>query len=174
MSDVFLEIIRAIIVSIIFVSLCYVKKKEKIGKQTGLSFVLVGFGFVLFGMIIDITDEFSSLDKFVVLGDTPIQALLEKVVGYLIGFLLIAIGFWKWLPTIILLKVTKGKLKEANATLGLKVKELTAMLKSVNKKLLKKIEEYNVAKKRRQELEDQLINSAEDGGYRSSCWWSCS
>jgi len=62
--------------------------------------IVGGFGLVLFGALIDITDNFPALNRLVVVGDTPAQAFLEKLVGYLGGFTLLAVGVWRWLPAV--------------------------------------------------------------------------
>jgi hypothetical protein len=36
----------------------------------------------------------------VIIGDTPVQAFLEKVVAYLLGFMLLFVGTWRWLPKV--------------------------------------------------------------------------
>ncbi len=125
MSDFLLESIRAIVVVVIFFYLWWVGRKENIGKQQGWLFIMSGFGLILFGMLIDITDNFPSLDKYLVIGDTEIQAFLEKVVGYLVGFLLLSIGFWKWMPTVIALKKTKLELQESHDKLEERVRKRT-------------------------------------------------
>ncbi len=135
MSDFLLEIIRAIVVLIIFFYLWWVGSKENIRKQAGWIFIMSGFGLVLFGMLIDITDEFPSLDKYVVIGDTEIQAFLEKVVGYLVGFLLLSIGFWKWMPTVVSLNKTKLELQKSHEQLEEKVRERTLDLQKSKERL---------------------------------------
>lgn len=82
-----------IIEGIAFYSLLLKDKQKNINK-----FILYGFALILFGTLIDITDNFPSLNKYIVIGDNVYQSLLEKVVGFLFGFALLAIGFWKWLP----------------------------------------------------------------------------
>ncbi|MCP4629759.1 MAG: hypothetical protein GY850_40570 [bacterium] len=99
MSDLILEILRAIIGGVIFIYLWIAGRKEKIYRQEGWSLILAGFGLIFFGMIIDITDNFPTLNHFVLIGDTSYQAFVEKVVGFLFGFILLTIGFWKWMPT---------------------------------------------------------------------------
>jgi hypothetical protein len=79
-------------------------------------------------MIVDITDNFPTLTKYIIIGDTEYQAFIEKVIGYLAGFFLLAIGFWKWLPIVTTLRKTEKALKEAYDFLELKVKERTAQL----------------------------------------------
>ena len=147
MSDIVLEIIRAIIVSGIFIYLWIVGGKGGISKQKGWINILFGFGLILFGMFIDITDNFPILNQYIIIGDTEYQAFLEKVVGSLFGFILLAVGFWKWMPTVIKLKITERELKESLDNLELRVDERTA-------KLQKKITEHKLA-------EEQLLEKKE-------------
>ena len=114
MFDITLEIARFLVMSVIFGLLIVKGRTPNIGEQRGWKFIVSGFGFLLFGSVIDITDNFDSLDHFVVIGDTPTQAFLEKVVGYLLGFVLLFIGFWYWLPI-----VAKLSRKEAQPRIAL-------------------------------------------------------
>jgi hypothetical protein len=67
----------------------------------GWKTLMAGFALIFFGTLIDITDNFTELNRFVIVGDTPVQAFLEKVVGYLMGFMFLAVGIWQWLPRIV-------------------------------------------------------------------------
>ena len=60
--------------------------------------MIAGFGLLLFGSLIHITDNFENLNKFIIIGDTEIQAFLEKFVGYLGGFVALAVGLVLWIP----------------------------------------------------------------------------
>ena len=52
----------------------------------------------MFGSVLDITDNFESLNSFVIIGDTKTEAILEKFVGFLGGFVFLAVGLFKWIP----------------------------------------------------------------------------
>ena len=163
MSDFILETIRAIIVVIILLYLWLTGARENINKHKGWFFIISGFFLITFGMLIDITDEFPHLDKYVIIGDTEVQAFLEKVVGYLIGFLLLSIGFWRWMPHVIALSEVQRELKEENKErkqaeaelleqrnhLDDIVSQRTSELKNANKQLLTEIKE-------RVKIEEQL------------------
>ncbi|MBI4826842.1 MAG: PAS domain-containing protein [Nitrospirae bacterium] len=125
MQDIILETIRALLVLAIFSYLLQNRKKPEINSHHGWVFIISGFAVLLFGMLIDITDNFPALDKYVIVGNTPLQSFLEKEIGYLGGFLLLAVGFQKLLPAIISLKETEknltaseGRLKSQNAMLN--------------------------------------------------------
>jgi len=140
MSDLFLEIIRAMLVSMIFIYLWIVGGKGEIRQQNGWYFILAGFGLILFGILIDITDNFPNLNHYIVIGDTPYQAFLEKVVGYLFGFILLAVGFWTWMPIIIRFNKYQKELQKSHDELKLKVYERTGELNLSNQKLQKEID----------------------------------
>lgn len=112
MIDVILEIIRAFVIGIILVYLWQVGRKGKIYQSQGWRYILSGFLLLFIGMIVDITDNFPSLNKYIVIGDTVYQAFLEKIVGYLFGFILLAVGFWKWIPTVNTLWSTQHQLRK--------------------------------------------------------------
>jgi PAS domain S-box-containing protein len=101
----------------------------EIRQQEGWLYVLIGFGLIFFGMLIDITDNFPSLNHYIIIGETKYQAFLEKVVGYLLGFILLAVGFWKWMPTIIKLRIAERELKKSHDELELRIDERTVELR---------------------------------------------
>ena len=100
MSDIVLEVIRAAILLYVVLYLVKAGKKRKELCRKGWGFVVAGFGLLLFGNIMDITDNFESLNRFIVIGDTPTEAFLEKMVGFMGGFAMLAIGLIRWIPTI--------------------------------------------------------------------------
>ena len=90
MVEILFESLLATILSIslYFVLLKY--KTKEINNHIGWKFFLYGFSLILFGMLLDITDNFSFLDKYIFIGDTPYQSFLKKFIGYLLGFSFIA------------------------------------------------------------------------------------
>lgn len=140
-SDIILETIRIVPLFIIFIFL--IKKGADIqNKTTGWSFIIVGFGLLLFASVIDLTDNFENLNKYVLIGDTPVQAILEKVIGYLAGFIFLAVGLIKWIPQIIEadkvkeeLLTSEKKLSEMNLDLEATVEKRTKALKEAKARL---------------------------------------
>ena len=125
MTDIILEILRALIVGFIFIYLLSNRNIIKVRTIPGWNYIIVGFGLIFFGMSFDITDNFESLNKYIIIGDTQYQAIIEKIIGYLLGFLLLATGIWKWIPGIIELDIKRKKdLDEASN----KIKTLTGLL----------------------------------------------
>ena len=98
MFDIVLESIRAFILIGLIFFLLKQEKSVNFSVGSGWRFIIVGFGLLLFGSVLDITDNFEALNKFVIIGDTEVEALLEKLVGFLGGFIFLAIGLVKWIP----------------------------------------------------------------------------
>jgi signal transduction histidine kinase/DNA-binding NarL/FixJ family response regulator len=98
MIDIILETIRAITLLgiVLFLLKTGANKGDLIGQ--GWYFIVGGFALLLFGSVLDITDNFESLDRYVVIGDTEIEAFLEKFVGYMGGFISLALGLVQWMP----------------------------------------------------------------------------
>ena len=100
MLDIVVETMRALILGSIVGFLWWTGKRNSLPQHIEWRLIITGFALLLFGAVIDITDNFDSLNKFVVIGDTDTEALLEKTVGYLLGFFLLAVGLWKWVPSV--------------------------------------------------------------------------
>lgn len=120
-SDATLEIFRAIVLAGIVVMLIRSGKRRHELTKHGWNLILVGFILLLFGSIMDITDEYDNLSQYVIIGDTPIQGVLEKIVGFLFGFISIAIGLIMWIPSV---------------TSMAQVRSIAEKLKSTNEKLI--------------------------------------
>lgn len=101
MTDFFLELGRAFIVGLVIVFFLVRRDLVEITRVRGWQWIYLGFLLFFFGTLIDITDNFASLNRFVVIGDTKVEAFLEKVVGYLLGFLFLALGVRQWLPQVV-------------------------------------------------------------------------
>jgi len=151
MFDIVLEVLRALILLGILVFFLRVDKDIEYGRK-GWLYIKVGFLLILFGAFVDITDNFESLNWVVVLGDTPIQAFLEKVVGYLGGFTMLAIGFWLWLPSIREMAEMRQQLSDSKRHLEEEVHERTKTLEEEIESRRKVEASLRQAEERRQML----------------------
>lgn len=100
MTDIVLELVRAVVLAGLVWYLWRAGKTRFGNLQGGWRLVLGGFLLLLFGSVLDFTDNFESLNHFVVIGDTKTEAFLEKFVGFLGGFVLLFIGMVKWIPNV--------------------------------------------------------------------------
>jgi PAS domain S-box-containing protein len=66
----------------------------------------------------DITDNFESLNPYVIVGHTDTEALLEEVVGFLGGFVFLAAGIYFWLPSVESLSKEVAERKRTAEILG--------------------------------------------------------
>ena len=99
----------------IMVILLWLSRRQALWHERGWGFILAGFALIAFAVVIDITDEYEGLAEYEVIGDTEIQGLLEKVVGFLFGFSLLAVGLLRWLPHIAARRKAEEKLQAAEA-----------------------------------------------------------
>jgi len=163
MSDVLLESIRAAIMALILGYLFWIGRREQLQQLKGWPHILAGFTLVLFGSLIDITDNYESLNRYVVIGDTTTEALLEKVGGFLIGFSLILVGFLHWLPLVAEVRKNREDLLKYNEELGSQVAARTADLTSTNARLLQEIENRESLSKFPSEDPSPVLRLALDG-----------
>jgi PAS domain S-box-containing protein len=124
-NDVFIETVRAIVVLVIVVSIWKSSGQKGVREAKGWKMISIGFHLILFAVVLDITDNFENLNRFIVIGDTVVQSFLEKMIGYLLGFIFLAIGFAQWLPEIARYDETETELKELKDSLDLKVQVQT-------------------------------------------------
>lgn len=137
-THIVLESIRAVIIGIVFFTAVHYGKTHQFNKKGGWKLMVAGFGFLLWGSLTDITDAFKSLSQFIIFGPTVAESISEKIIGYLLGFVLLAIGFWKWVPKVIQLDKTRSDLKTLNESLEILVDMRTEELNSLYHKLQKK------------------------------------
>ena len=129
--DFCIEVLKTLVLFFITIFLLWAGRDRNTGQQ-GWKLIVAGFALLTFAGLLDISDEFSSLSRFVIIGDTPIQSFLEKVVGYSGGYLLVLCGLLSWIPT----------LKEMTTRLQHQVEERTAeLLKS--KKFIESILQHS-------------------------------
>lgn len=100
MMDILLETVRASVLLCLTAFLWHVGRDRFESARLGWNLILGGFILLLFGSILDVTDNFENLNRFVVIGDTDTESFLEKFVGFLGGFVLLAFGLVRWIPSV--------------------------------------------------------------------------
>ncbi len=101
---VYFETVRALVTGMVFLYLLWVDRKDDFREWDGWLYLLNGFFFLTFATAIDITDNYQSLEKYIIIGPTLAESFLEKILGYLLGTVLLAVGFFKFMPVISNLK----------------------------------------------------------------------
>ncbi len=169
--DVALESVRAAILLGIVGYLWRVGRDRFDQTRNGWSFIVGGFGLLLFGSLLDITDNFEGLNFLVVVGDTEVEAILEKFVGFLGGFVVIAVGLMLWVPSVQRLNLEISERKEAEDALRvardeleLHVEERTRDLEETNETLKREITERTRVEEALQIRKQQFRDFAEASG----------
>ncbi|MBC8281403.1 MAG: hypothetical protein H8E48_11490 [Chloroflexi bacterium] len=163
MTDIVLECTRAVIMLFILGYLLWIGRREELHHQKGWLHIIFGFALVFFGSLIDITDNFESLNRFVVIGDTVTEAYLEKVGGFLFGFGLILVGFLHWLPLVAAVRKNQEDLLKYNEELGDQVAARTADLTLINERLVEEIDARESLAKFPSEDPSPVLRIALDG-----------
>ena len=131
MVDIVLETVRAVILfGIVFFLLETGRSKARLS-ENGWKLIVGGFALLLFASLLDITDNFESLNRYVVIGDTEVEAFLEKFVGFLGGFILIALGLVQWIPGVQRLSEEVAQRKQAEEAIKESERRTTLLMNSV-------------------------------------------
>ena len=158
MNELLFEILIAVTAFIVLWTLCSAIIRNNVESQPGSRLLIAGFLLLFISALIDITDNFSSLNKYVFIGDTPTEVLIKKGLGSLFGLILLAVGFHRWLPVVLQLSVAKKHINKLNDKLEKLVDERTSELSMVNQQLRQEILEREKAQTKldKQMLQDPL------------------
>jgi len=131
--DIVLETVRAIVLLGIVIFL-YGSGRNRFNQfRKGWNLIIVGFGLLLFGSLLDISDNFEALNPLIIVGDTEVEAFLEKFVGFLGGFVFLAVGLLLWIPGVQglsdLVEARTRDLRETNERLTDEIAERTRVEK---------------------------------------------
>ncbi|MCX5837139.1 MAG: hypothetical protein NTW71_01215 [Deltaproteobacteria bacterium] len=126
MFDIATDIIRALITGAIFFYLRAMRGKESPHLRKAWIFLIIGFGLLFLGGLLNVADNFPSLGKYIVVGRTRTSDFLEQVIGYVFGLVFLGIGFWRWIPAIIALRAEEIALRKSQEELKQRIVELTA------------------------------------------------
>ncbi|MCZ6481640.1 MAG: PAS-domain containing protein, partial [Alphaproteobacteria bacterium] len=132
MTDIVLESVRVVIVLCLVLYLWHAGREKLPPGRKGWRLILGGFSLLLLGSIFDVTDNFESLNRFVIIGDTEAEAFLEKVVGYLGGFVLLAVGLVRWVPSVRQLSIEVAARKKAEQEIAEKSAVLETTFESMS------------------------------------------
>lgn len=124
MFDIATDIFRAVITGAIFFYLSLLRRKGSPRLRKAWIFFIIGFGFLLFGGILNVVDNFPHVSRHLIIGRLHPADFLEEVVGYALGFVFLGIGFWQWIPAIIALHLEENSLKKSEAQLKRRIAEL--------------------------------------------------
>jgi hypothetical protein len=125
MFDVATDIFRAVITGAIFFYLSFMRGKTAPRLRKVWILFIIGFGFLLFGGILNVIGNFPNLSRYLMVGRLHPADFLEDIVGYILGFVFLGIGIWQWIPAIIVLHREEDRLKKSQEQLERRITELT-------------------------------------------------
>ena len=152
MSDILLESVRAVVLLGIVIFLWNAVRNRFARFREGWNYIVFGFVLLLFGSVLDISDNFESLNRFVIVGDTKTEAILEKFVGFLGGFIFLAIGLFKWMPGV----------QGMSDLVDIRTARLEEEIEQRKQAELARLESEEKVKQERNWLND-IVNSFKDG-----------
>ena len=127
-----------VVVIIILALLWMSQRQPAIARHRGWTMIIIGL------MIIGCGDAISIYTSFLPSGRALASVYLLDVARYsawTLGTVLLALGFWHWLPLVYAIKKAEEDLKQANELLEVQVTQRTSELKSANDKLRLDLEE---------------------------------
>lgn len=166
MTDLTIDIFRTIIVTGIFVHLFFVGKRENIHTQAGWNYIVLGFVLLVIGMGVDFLNDIPLIKRYLAYDNNLYYSFFENVVGYLAGFIMLAIGFHKWIPGVAASNRVNETLKKYSDELELNVTLRTIELNDVIDQLQKEVGERHKAEqalKESKELYSNIVESMSDG-----------
>lgn len=164
LSSLVLEILIVVAMTFIVARMWRTGRRENVSQERGWKWILGGFCLLFVGALVDLSDHFpEQLSRFVFLGHGPYQAIAEKFVGFLGGYVLLAVGFWRWLPHITERRRIETELRETTAQLELRVRRGSAELNLKRMDLEREIRQRQVATselRRSRELLEKVVGNA--------------
>jgi diguanylate cyclase (GGDEF)-like protein len=127
-----------VVVIIILALLWMSQRQPAIARHRGWTMIIIGL------MIVGCGDAISIYTSLLPAGRALVSVYLLDVARYSVwtlGNVLIALGFWHWLPLVYAIKKAEEDLKQANELLEAQVTQRTSELKSANDKLRLDLEE---------------------------------
>ena len=126
-----------VVVAIIFALLWMSQRQPAIARHRGWTMIIIGLVIVGFG---DALNIYSTSPVAQAIASAHVLDLV-RYSSWTLGNVLLAVGFWHWLPLVVAIKEAKEELKQANELLESQVIQRTAELKSANDRLLHDLEE---------------------------------
>ncbi len=110
MQDIIFASLRIAVLVAVFLYLWLAGRTRDKLSQTGWWLMMLGIGLLVIEGVLDISDNFPFLNRFVVIGDTWVQDIVTELAGTVALFLLITVGLVRWIPTVALAEERRARL----------------------------------------------------------------
>ncbi len=117
MNQQILLITRAAVMVVVAAYLWRAGKDSSLRQQRGWNFILVGFALLLFGFLLQLFSLFSAAAGLDTALEPGWEFILRDVAGYLLGMLLLVIGFMRWCPSVRELAEARAEWERAGAAM---------------------------------------------------------
>ena len=151
MSEVILELLPAALLAAIVMVLWRLGRIQGHDQRRGWRLMVFGLALVLFGMLFDTAKSLPLFSDV-----SALQGLAKWMIGEVVGLTLVAVGLWRWLPT---LAQPAGAAEKARSERPETPEET---IDSLRRELLQREQELREAQ-RRQEWSDALVDALPDG-----------
>lgn len=159
------DVILAILCPAILAYFVFVGRRGQVNRQKGWGYMLAGLAFMMYGVLISVTDSFFGLDNSYSIVNTENQELIASLIGYFPGFLLLAIGFRQWVPTVTSLNESQKQLQQSRDELDAQIRKHINRQQTLDKQLQSELALRNQIETTLQESEDRfryILNHALD------------
>ena len=133
-----LKWVKLLVAAAIILALLWMSRRQPaIAGHRGWAMIILGLMIIGVG---DVMNIYTSTPT----GQGLASAYMLEVARYsawTLGSVLLALGFWHWLPLVCVIKQAQEELKQANELLEVQVAQRTSELKSANGKLIQDLEE---------------------------------
>ena len=133
-----LKWVKLLVAAAIILALLWMSRRQPaIAGHRGWAMIILGLMIIGVG---DVMNIYTSTPA----GQVLASAYMLEVARYsawTLGSVLLALGFWHWLPLVCVIKQAQEELKQANELLEIQVAQRTSELKSANGKLIQDLEE---------------------------------
>ncbi len=150
------DVILAILCPAILAYFVFVGRRGQVNRQKGWGYMLAGLAFLMYGVLISVTDSFFGLDNSYSIINTENQELIASLIGYFPGFILLAIGFRQWVPTVTSLNESQKQLRRSRDELGTQIREHISKQQNLDQQLQSEIAARNQLEKTLQESEEKF------------------
>ncbi|BCS89586.1 sensor histidine kinase [Pseudodesulfovibrio sediminis] len=114
---VILVLIRVLLLVSAFCLLVYVGRKEHVRRASGWIWVILGFGAVALGSLLQLGMNVPALQEYILFSDLETNNLFAEIFGYSLGICFVLMGVWKLAPTLYKFYVSEQKLKASEQRL---------------------------------------------------------
>nr|CRH05140.1 putative histidine kinase with response regulator receptor domain [Candidatus Magnetococcus massalia] len=131
MIDLATGAIRVAILLFIFIAFFRIQLNRDMLCKTGWQMMQWGFALLALGAALDLLADLGGLGVSFLSRQDPIQQILEMVVGYSGGLLLVVLGMARWVPSVCEQQKALKERNEAQAALAIKQQELSSLNESL-------------------------------------------